>query len=239
MNDAQRAEFAANGYIVVPNCLSAAQLEELNAVYDAHMVDGKFAMGRDSREVTDRHGNTYTGHRLWSKAYRDLIDNPVMLPILREILGDPAWLHAAPSLPTELRPRIRLDHDNIHYRAPPAEGATSKLGNLHGGPSSWHVTAVYELKTVGPGDGGFGACPGSHTPEGRLRLDKMGVDNWKKEWTDSRWTKKHPGWDEDVPVHRVEGKAGDCILFTCVCLAPLVCWFVLLTKSWGFVAARR
>ena len=172
----------------------------------------------------------YSHRNAWANL--DLLGQPNTFPA-------PAWLHAAPSLPTELRPRIRLDHDNIHHRAPPAEGATSKLGNLHGGPSSWHVTAVYELKTVGPGDGGFGACPGSHTPEGRLRLDKMGVDNWKKEWTDSRWTKKHPGWDEDVPVHRVEGKAGDCILFTCVCLAPLVCWFVLLTRSWGFVAARR
>ena len=35
-----------------------------------------------------------------------------------------------------------------------------------------------------------------------------------KEWTDSIWTRKHPEWDESVPVHRVEGQAGDCILFT-------------------------
>jgi len=42
----------------------------------------------------------------------------------------------------------------------------------------------------------------------------MGIENWRKEWTDSQWTKKHPDWPEEIPMHRVEGKAGDCILFT-------------------------
>ena len=45
--------------------------------------------GRDTHQTTDRHGNTYVGRRFWSKAYRDLIDNESMLPILEEILGDP------------------------------------------------------------------------------------------------------------------------------------------------------
>ena len=162
-----------------------------------------------------------------------------MLPILREILGDPAYGHAPATLPDELRPRIRLDHDNIHHRPPYTEGEVPKLGNLHGGPSSWHVTAVYELKSVGEGEGGFvsatlsraqpvssltrsardrqGAVPGSHTLAGREALETMpGLDKraWRKEWTDSQWTRKHPEWDASVPVHRVEGQAGDCILFT-------------------------
>ena len=95
----------------------------------------------------------------------------VLLPILQEILGDPRWNHAAEALPAPLQPKIRLDHDNIHYKSHNDE---PKLGNLHGGPSSWHVTAVYELKTVENGEGGFGACAGSHTPEGRARLENMG-----------------------------------------------------------------
>ena len=36
----------------------------------------------------------------------------------------------------------------------------------------------------------------------------------RHQWADSKWTSKHPDWSEDVPMHRVEGKAGDCILFT-------------------------
>jgi hypothetical protein len=147
----------------------------------------------------------------------DLIDNPVVLPILKEILGDPRYHHAPSVMPKELQPRIRLDHHNIHWQRAAGENHVPKLGSLHGGPSSWHVTAVYELRSVGRGEGGFGACAGSHTVEGRQRLEHMGVENWRKAWTNSRWTKQHPNWDAtNAPVHRVEGQAGSCILFTCV-----------------------
>ena len=90
---------------------------------------------------------------------------------------------------------------------------------MHGGPSSWHITCVYELKTVGAGDGGFGCCPGSHTAEGQGRLRNMpgvGDPAFRTQWLDTRWSKKHPKWDPAVRVHRVEGTAGSCILFTCV-----------------------
>ena len=60
--------------------------------------------------MVDDHGNRYSGSRFWSRAYADLVDNPVMLPYLEELLGDPAWGHAPPRLPDALRTRIRLDH---------------------------------------------------------------------------------------------------------------------------------
>jgi hypothetical protein len=43
-----------------------------------------------------------------------------------------------------------------------------------------------------------------------------GVDgrDWATQWCDSPWTAKHPNWDPSVPVHRIEGRAGDCILFS-------------------------
>ena len=105
MDNAMRDTFARQGYIVVPDVLNQQQLDELNQVYDQHIhereetlsKDGtdkqkhKSIRGRDTRQTTDRHGNTYVGRRLWSKAYRDLIDNETMLPILEELLGDPSW----------------------------------------------------------------------------------------------------------------------------------------------------
>lgn len=165
MNDTQRTAFARDGYIIIPNAVPPAQLAALNAEYDAHLQGGKLLRYDESTEderwqTTDRHGNKYRGRRMWSQPYRDLIDNPLVLPVLRELLGDPKWGHAHPALPEQLRPRIRLDHDNIHYQGPVAEGAKPSRGNhLHGGPDSWHITAVYELKSVGKGDGGFGALP--------------------------------------------------------------------------------
>ena len=172
----------------------------------------RFYIGnRASDEITDDYGNTYTGRRMWNQAYRDLVDNPVLLPILREILGDRAFCHAAPNMPAELSPQIRLDHDNVHWK-PAADLSNPEYedhgGGLHGGPTNHHVTAVFELVTVEPGTGGFGCCPGTHKPEGDAALQSMpGVEgrDWVSNWVDSPWTKQHPRWSPDVPVHRVEG----------------------------------
>ena len=228
MDDAMRDTFARQGYVVVPDVLNQQQLDELNEVYDQHIEEReemrskggtdkkiRFSIrGRDTHQTTDRHGNTYVGRRFWSKAYRDLIDNETMLPILEEILGDPSGGHAPAHMPAELRPLFRLDHDNIHYKPgrKPTDGE-DKGGTLHGGPGSFHITCVYELKTVGPDDGGFGCVVGTHKPANEQKLLDIDGD-WKRNWCDTQWTSQLPNWDEDVPVHRVFAKAGDCILFT-------------------------
>ena len=226
-DDTMRDTFARQGYVVVPDVLDQQQLDELNDVYDQEILKGDETLsassrnerrfnvrGRGRHETTDRHGNTYVGRRLWSKAYRDLIDNETMLPILEEVLGDPAWGHAPAHTPEKVRPLFRLDHDNVHYKPPrkPADG-DDRGGTLHGGPPHFHVTCVYELKSVGPGDGGFGCVPGTHKPANEQKLLDMDGD-WRSNWCDTEWTTQLPNWDEEVPVHRVEAKAGDCILFT-------------------------
>lgn len=228
MDDAMRDAFARQGYIVVPDVLDQQQLDELNRVYDSHVLEREETLsaagtdrqkrfyigGRDKDETMDRHGNTYTGRRFWSKAYMDLIDNETMLPILEELLGDPAWGHAPAHVPADLRPLFRLDHDNIHYKPgrKPADGP-DKGGGLHGGPGNFHITCVYELKSVGPGDGGFGCVAGTHKPANELKLQAIDGD-WRWNWCDTKWTSQLPNWDQDVPVHRVEAKTGDCILFS-------------------------
>lgn len=228
MNDMMRDTFAQQGYIIVPNVLDQDQLDELNEVYDQKIekqeeirskssTDKKIRFsirGRSTYQTTDRHGNTYAGRRFWSKAYRDLIDNEIMLPILEEILGDPSWGHAPAHMPADLRPLFRLDHDNIHYK--PSRKVTEgedKGGTLHGGSSNFHITCVYELKTVGPNDGGFGCVLGTHKPANEKKMRNIEGD-WRRNWCNTQWTLQLPNWDEDVPVHRVTAKAGDCILFT-------------------------
>jgi hypothetical protein len=115
--------FDRDGYIVVRDALSQQQVYALNAGFDERIQDVsgagtdkdkvRFYIGdRPSSEIADRHGNKYSGRRFWSQAYRDLVDNPVVLPILREILGDRSYCHAAPNMPENLGPQFRLDHDN-------------------------------------------------------------------------------------------------------------------------------
>ena len=123
--------------IVIPDVLSAEEIDQLNADYDRFHP----SLGNPPQErvaCTDRHGNTYEGQRFWSKAYADLADHPTIVPILEELLGDPRWGHAHQCLPEELRPKFRLDHHNIHYRAPlsaeeGAEAYKNGAPHLHGG----------------------------------------------------------------------------------------------------------
>ena len=39
-------------------------------------------------------------------------------------------------------------------------------------------------------------------------------EGWKTNWVDTKWTTKLGSWPPDIPVHRVEAKAGECIIFS-------------------------
>ena len=228
LTDTQRSTFAQQGYVIIPNVLSQTQLDALNGEYDRRISDyeavqlkagtdkqNRYFLGERSQHTSsDCHGNTYRGRRFWSKAFKDLIDNKTMFPIIEEILDDPSWGHVPAHTPPELRPFFRLDHDNIHYKPgrSPQDGP-DKGGSLHGNPGNFHITCVYELKTVEKGDGGFGCVPGSHKPHIEERLTSI-EGEWRSNWCNTEWTSRLPDWPDDVPVHHVEAKAGDCILFT-------------------------
>ena len=243
MDDDARKTFSEQGYIVVKDALTQEHLAELNTIYDIILEAGGLtsSSGKSIRSsapaaaslakggrvaptatVTDRHGREYDGRRFWSQGYTDLIDQPTVLPILEELLGDRGWGHAPPAVPVELRSRVRLDHDNIHYQPAYTGGslddATAERmragSNLHGGPSAHHITVVYELKSVGPGDGGFGCLPGSHKVSHNDIVEQL-PDGWRQNWADTPWTARLPSWPvDDVPIHRVEAEAGDAIIFT-------------------------
>ncbi len=228
LTDTQRSTFAEQGYVIIPNVLKQTQLDALNGEYDRRISDyeavqlkagtdkqNRYFLGERSQHTSsDCHGNTYRGRRFWSKAFKDLIDNETMSPIIEEILGDPSWGHAPAHTPPELRPLFRLDHDNIHYKPGRSlQDGTDKGGSLHGNPGNFHITCVYELKTVEKGDGGFGCVPGSHKPHIEERLTSI-EGEWRSNWCNTEWTSRLPNWPDEVPVHHVEAKAGDCILFT-------------------------
>ena len=100
--------------------------------------------------------------------FRDLLTLPPVHAVLQEILGDPAWGHILPAVPPSVRTRYRLDHDYVNVtpahdaaRGPPRIPPPNPPG-LHGSVTSYHVTVVFELLDVYPGDGGFGCLAGSH-----------------------------------------------------------------------------
>ena len=101
--------------------------------------------------------------------HADLADHPILVPILEELLGDPRWGHAHQCLPEELRPKFRLDHHNIHYRAPlsaeeGAEAYKNGAPHLHGGAENCGRRPLFERSlsyrlTSPPMLAGHGSAP--------------------------------------------------------------------------------
>jgi hypothetical protein len=185
MNENEQYLFDLQGYIAVPNALDKEQLADLNALLDKHI---------EQECASDRPAHRFGGLLEWGKPYRDLIDNPSVVPYLDVILGE----------------RFRLDHlyaDLIRSGTSPI-GATlhgggapfdpSQYYHFHGGQMYNGLTVVaYNLADVGPEDGGFGCVPGSHKSNYRF----------PGEWRDM---------SENIEpcVRRVTGPAGTAVIFT-------------------------
>ena len=185
MNENEQYLFDLQGYIAVPNALDKEQLADLNALLDKHI---------EQECASDRPAHRFGGLLEWGKPYRDLIDNPSIVPYLDVILGE----------------RFRLDHlyaDLIRSGTSPI-GATlhgggapfdpSQYYHFHGGQMYNGLTVVaYNLADVGPEDGGFGCVPGSHKSNYRF----------PGEWRDM---------SENIEpcVRRVTGPAGTAVIFT-------------------------
>jgi hypothetical protein len=185
MNDHERYLFDLQGYLVIPNALSAAEVTELNAIMDAKIAEGVPADAPTHR--------FYGGLLDWGPAYRRLIDNPRVYTHLVELID----------------PHVRLDHDYADI----IRAGKGPIGTrLHGGAVPQHsaffyrchngemrnglMVVAYNLKDVNPGDGGFGCVPGSH------KSNFYFPDEWRELET------LHPF------VQAVTGPAGTAIIFT-------------------------
>ena len=185
MNDQERYLFDLQGFLEVPDALSAEQLTELNRMMD-EKIEGEMGVAASTCR--------FMGDLIeWGSVYRNLIDNPRIMPYLDQILSS----------------QFRLDHDyaDVIRRGKGPIGTT-----LHGGATphdplfayACHneqircglMVVAYNLKDVNPGDGGFGCVPGSHKSN----------FSFPGEWRDLETLRPF--------MRAVTGKAGSAILFT-------------------------
>jgi len=185
MTDAENYLFDLRGYLVVEGALTADEVAMLNAT-----LNEKLAESIAPDKTTHRFG----GLLEWGSEFRALIAHPKITPYLYTLLGE----------------KCRLDHEYLDI----IRSGLGPIGaTLHGGgtphdPSQHYrvvdgrminglIVAVYALKDVNPGDGGFACVPGSHKANFRLPA----------EWA--------PMGDKLADcVTAVPCKAGDAILFT-------------------------
>lgn len=160
MNDVERYRFDLQGYLVVENALGDQQLDELNRAIDRQDPWASNSWNPDDlwKGLIVSPTKLHVGpliHR--DPAFLDLIDNPVIVPYLAELIGD----------------KFRLDHEYAILLKQSAEEL-----RLHGGgePYNSHsyyvfkngrmfnglLVVSYALTDVNPGDGGFCCIPGSH-----------------------------------------------------------------------------
>jgi hypothetical protein len=176
--------FDLQGFLVVEDALTGAQLAALNEI-----IDQQIALVDEPGKLWLRFNRLLS----WGTPFQNLIDNPRISPYLLDLLG----------------PKFRLDHDYIHIIC---QGPGPIGSDLHGGgtpydPCQYYqykngrmyngLTAVaYNLTDVNPGEGGFGCIPGSHKSNLPLPAELQDLEH------------PHPC------VQEIGGKAGTAIIFT-------------------------
>jgi ectoine hydroxylase-related dioxygenase (phytanoyl-CoA dioxygenase family) len=183
MTDEQRYLFDLQGYLRVVGVLSPDQIQTMLSDLDAHGI---------SNPENDPGKSRFAGYFAWGEVWRHLIDHPIILPLLSEIIG----------------PKLRLDHTYGMAASASAEPSGNSLHHnsgmfdhgcyyvTHGSRAHNGLVVVsYSLTDINQGDGGFCCIPGSHkalypTPKSYYSLS-------------------------DNPIaQQVAMKAGDAVIFT-------------------------
>jgi hypothetical protein len=148
MSDAERYRFDVQGYLVRRGVLTDGDVEALQAAIDVlHLPPPSLDIG----------SQRFSDHLPVARRFRDLIDHPAVLEIVRELCG----------------PTVRLDHAYGIVMSPGTSGLA-----LHGGGTPFDasqyylvqgghirtglVAAQWALVDHPAGAGGFMCIPGSH-----------------------------------------------------------------------------
>ena len=197
MDATQRYWFDSQGYFVVPGVLDDSLLGSLRST-----------MG----PPTEQHdpGAKEDNPLHWSAAWREIMDLPILRPILESLVGNHGLQRYRENKSgADYLPTYRLDHINVHQHV--ANGFPGM--DLHGGWTTaggsqffrYHdgefynglIVVAFELFDTTPNEGGFCCIPGSH--KANLPLPPG-------------WSEK--GGDAGGLLKGIPAEAGDAIIFT-------------------------
>lgn len=183
MNEHERYLFDLRGFLVVEEALSPEQLAPLNG-----LIDETLGGEADPDLPTKRFSPAS-----WGQPYLELLDNPRLTPALAEILG--AGFRMDHSYVDVIRTGLGPIGATLHGGATPFDPTQYYLFK-NGAMFNGLTVVAYNLRDVGPGDGGFGCIPGSHKSNYPAPKDWLDLEN-------------------PAPcATAVPGKAGSAIIFT-------------------------
>lgn len=146
MTPEEKFMFDVEGYIVIKNVLTPAEVAELNALADEIFSEKK--------ELADRRKSQVS---LWGPPTQALLDHPKVMPYLLELLG----------------PKFRVDHDYCIFMTKGGRAGGLHGGEGDREPDHWYkyrdgvmrnglTVCTFFLTHANTGDGGFACVPGSH-----------------------------------------------------------------------------
>jgi ectoine hydroxylase-related dioxygenase (phytanoyl-CoA dioxygenase family) len=146
MTPEEKFMFDLEGYLVVKNVLTSAELAELNALADQVFTENQAEGDRRRSQVS-----------LWGPPTQRLIDHPKIVPYLLELLG----------------PKFRIDHDYCIFMTAGGRRGGLHGGETDRNPDHWYkyrdgimrnglTVVTFFLTHANVGDGGFACIPGSH-----------------------------------------------------------------------------
>ena len=220
MNDREKFLFDLNGYLVLEDVLTPAEVIAANAAVDCHadqISDREPGLSGGAAPLEGRTGrgefrrNPLAFERPWCEPFRRMLTHPRAIEVFNEILG----------------PGFRLDHGPGLIRM--VRGTEGH--QLHGGmtfdPSQYHrfdhgrmqcglCVAAWQLTDVKAGDGGFACVPGSHKSNYRPARRwcvwrRTGVACVRSRPAPARWcSSTRPSSTERCPGSRPTGNAAPC-----------------------------
>jgi len=206
LSEAQRQTFARDGYLVVENAVSAAQLAALRQQLDAWIEESR-RHGAAYGETLDKlpRFDVAKEHQAAAPALRRVNNPAEVSPAYAEVAFDSAMVDMVAAL---IGPDVKFHHSKLNIKLPHTATRVDYHQDFSYTPHSNDdiVTALLLLDDVTAENGCLMVVPGSHR-EGQKSL-----------WQDGRFTGKVDAETEREAVRRsvaATGKAGDvCLMHT-------------------------
>jgi Phytanoyl-CoA dioxygenase (PhyH) len=208
MNDIEKYEFDRQGYLVIPQMLTPAEVASLSAVIDALEVHALERLDQPPRKQSlwgpNYHANAELGYHAWGSnrdgetlmiedffnadpAFDGLVDHPRTMEYIRAIVQGPIRINNS-----EIRIRYKGNASGTHMGGPIDH--KYRYGYNHRGIDCMMVRMIYFVHDVTNEQGAFCVVPGTH---------KSNLPSPYR-----------TGPDDEPGMVGLPVKAGDAILFT-------------------------
>lgn len=146
-----RYRFDVSGFVLIEDLLDASQVRALRRAIEDHGI------APPGTEIMEQRFGFESDLLAWHQVFRDLIDHPVVIDVLADLIGTYARLDHVYGI------AMRAGTAGLGLHGPAAPFDASQF-YLHRGGRMWSglLSFAWALTTARQGEGGFGCIPGSH-----------------------------------------------------------------------------